>query len=261
MGNYQAPTVRKAFQILRDIAGAPGGRSISELSRALGIGKSTVHGILSALEAEGAIIRDPDSKRYRPGLTLLELGRLTGSTLILRDVARPHIESLMVKTGESVFFGTRSGRDVIILDSVESTHDLKITSPAGTRLPLLAGATGKVFLSMMTDDQAGDLIRERGLRKYTDKTITDPARYLQQVRRVRETGYATDDEEYITGVRAVAAPLAGNGLMPSAVWVVGFTPNLTPEKTTYAAAAAKTVAEAIHQEAVDRFTASNRETP
>jgi len=259
MSNYQAPTVRKAFQILRDITGASGGRSISELSRGLGISKSTVHGILAALEAEGAIVRDPNSKRYKPGLTLLELGHLSGSTLILRDVARPHIESLMAKTGETVFFGTRSGQDVMILDSVDSSHDLKITSPAGTRLPLLAGATGKAFLSMMTDDQAGEIIREKGLRRYTDKTITDPAELLEQVRKVRETGYATDDEEYITGVRAVAAPIAGNGMMPSAVWVVGFAPNLTSNKMTHAAAAAKTAAVVIHREAVDRFTASNRE--
>ena len=260
MGNYQAPTVRKAFQILRDITGAPDGRSISELARVLGISKSTVHGILAALEGEGAIVRDAD-KRYRPGLTLLELGHLSGSTLILRDVARPHIESLMAKTGESVFFGTRSGNDVVILDSVDSAHDLKITSPAGTRLPLLAGATGKAFLSMMTDDQAAAVIRQQGLRRYTDKTVTDPARFLQQVRRVREAGYATDDEEYISGVRAVAAPIAGNGMMPSAVWAVGFAPNLTSEKMSYAAAEAKTAAVAIHQEAVNRFTAPRRETP
>jgi len=259
MSNYQAPTVRKAFQILRDITGSSTGRSISELSRGLGISKSTVHGILSALEAEGAIVRDPDSKRYKPGLTLLELGHLSGSTLILRDVARPHIEALMAKTGESVFFGTRSGQDVMILDSVESGHDLKIISAAGTRLPLLAGATGKAFLSMMTDDQAGEIIQEQGLRRYTDKTVTDPAQLLEQVRRVRETGYATDDEEYITGVRAVAAPIAGNGMMPSAVWVVGFAPNLTSEKMTYAAAAAKSAAVAIHQGAVDRFTGPGRE--
>ena len=260
MSNYQAPTVRKAFQILRDITGSSGGRTISELSRELGISKSTVHGILSALEAEAAIVRDPDTKRFRPGLTLLELGQLSGNTLTLRDVARAHIESLMIKTGESVFFGTRSGQNVIILDSVESSHDLKITSPAGTRLPLLAGATGKVFLSMMPDDQAGALVRKHGLRKYTDKTIIDPDEYLQQIRKARESGYAMDDEEFITGERAVAAPLAGNGLMPSAVWVVGFSPDLTPEKMTYMAEAAKAAAEAIHQEAVDRFTASSRAT-
>jgi DNA-binding IclR family transcriptional regulator len=252
---YQAPTVRKAFQILELVAGSERGLTISDLSRELGISKSTVHGIGSALEDVGAVLRDPRSKRYTPGLILFELGQRAYSRFDLKEVARPCMEDLMAKTAETVFLGVRSGDHVSILDSVESASELKITSPVGTRIPLLAGATGKVFLATLPAEEAMAVVRDLGLHAYTSKTITDPQRYAAELEAVRRQGYALDDEEYIGGVRAVAASIHTRGTARSAIWVVGFTPSMSAAKLRSIAVEIRAAADAIgRRDAVTRET-------
>jgi len=242
---YRAPTVKKAFKILKLISTTDRGLGISELSKGLGIGKSTIHGITSALDELGAIMRDPLTKRYTLGFTLFELGRLAYSQIDLKDLARPIMEELMERTQESVFLGVLNGERVTILDIVESKQDLKITSPIGTTIPLLAGATGKVFLAYMDERKAKEIIRKKGLIRYTENTIIDPEEYLQEIRRVRENGYATDYEEYILGVRAVVSPIKGVRNLMSALWVVGFRTSLNGDKMRALIKMTKEAAEAV----------------
>jgi len=242
---YVAPSVKKAFVILKAISLSREGMGVSEIARDLKIAKSTVHGITSALEELGAIVRDPSTKSYRVGPTLLELGRLAYSQIDLKDIARPFMEDLMEKTGASVFLGVLNVERVTIMDIVESRNDLKITAPRGTTIPLFAGATGKVFLGSMTEEQAVGIIRSKGLAEYTAYTITDPAKYMEAVRQARDAGYATDDEEYILGVRAVAAPIKGEKHMRAAIWVVGFKASLDEKKTRALIRETKAAAERI----------------
>ncbi|NNG07721.1 MAG: IclR family transcriptional regulator [Desulfobacteraceae bacterium] len=244
-GKYQAPSVKKAFQILKLISDTDGGVGISDLAKSLGMGKSTVHGITAALEELGTIIRDPVSKRYTLGFTLLELGRSAHSQIDLKDVARPVMEDLMEETQESVFIGVLNGERVTILDMVESRQDLKMTSTRGTTIPLLAGAVGKVFLSTMDDDKAKEIILKKGLPSFTEHSVSDPQQYLQAIKVAREKGYATDYEEYILGVRAVASPIKGENHLISAIWVVGFKTSLNDHKMETVIDATKRSAEEI----------------
>jgi IclR family transcriptional regulator, KDG regulon repressor len=242
---YQAPTVKKAFQILHLVARRDNHLTISDLSRELGISKSTVCGITQALEGTGTLVRDDKTKRYSLGLSLFELGRKAYARIDLRDIAHPIIEELMRSTRQSVFVGIRSGDHVSIVDLVESTQDLKITAHIGARLPLLVGATGKVFLAYMADHGAAQLLRTMPPRQTTAKSITDPDRFLEEIRQVRTCGYALDDEEYLQGVRAVAAPIHAPGRQLSAVWVVGFTQSMKDENMTAIATETKNAAAEI----------------
>jgi IclR family transcriptional regulator, KDG regulon repressor len=242
---YQAPIVTKAFRMLELIAKKDRLLTISDISRELGINKSTVHGIAHALEKVGAIVRDKETKRYTLGMTLFELAKAGYARIDLKDFARPVMEDLMRSTRQSVFLGIRSGDHVSIIDIVESTQDLKITSPIGTRVPLLAGAIGKALLATMEESQAISLIRAIGLRRFTEKSITDSSLYMKKVDEARASGYGLDDEEYIQGVRAVAAVIHNPGQQMSAVWVVGFTPSLSAEKLPLIAMETKRAAEAI----------------
>ena len=219
---YSAPSVNKAFEILKAISSTKKGMGVSEIATDLHIAKSTVHGITSALEELGAVIRNPSTKRYTLGFTLFELGQSAYSHIDRKALSRPIMEKLMERTQESVFYGTLNSDRVTILDKVESGHDMKITSPVGSSLPLLAGAVGKVFLAGMEESQARRIIRAQGLTRYTDNSITDVDRYISELRRVKKQGYAVDNEEYILGVRAVAAPVKGDWQEMSAIWVVGF---------------------------------------
>jgi len=244
---YQAPIIAKAFQILELIAKKDKRMTLSDLSRELGINKSTVHGIAHALERAGAIVRDNTTRRYALGMTLFELAKAGSVRIDLKDIAHPIMEDLMKSTLQSVFLGIRSGEHVSIIDIVESTQALKITSPIGTRVPLLAGAIGKAFLASMEESQAISLIRVLGLRRFTEKSITDSGLYMKQVAEACVSGYGLDDEEYIQGVRAVASVIHNPGQQMSAVWVVGFTPSMSAKKLPVFAMETKRAAEAISQ--------------
>lgn len=250
---YSAPSVQKAFKILHTIVDSPTGLGVSELAKQLKIGKSTVHGITSSLEALGVLVRDPVDKRYQVGYTLLELGRKTYGKIELREIARGPMERLMEKIGETIFLGIMNGDHITILDVVESRNELKITSPPGTRLPLLAGATGKIFLSLLDEKRSREIIQKVGLKKFTSRSVTDPKKFLKEIEEAREKGYAIDDEEYLVGVRAIAAPISWSSQISAAIWAVGFTSSLNNQKMETVISEIRKTAREISQAAENRM--------
>ena len=218
---------------------------VSDLATKLKMAKSTVHGMTSALEELGAVLREPLTKKYKLGFTLLEIGRSAYSQIDLKTSARPVTEELMAKMQTSVFLGIRNWGQVTIIDIVESRQELNITAPVGSTIPLFAGAVGKVFMATMSEDQAAKMVHTKGLPRFTENSIVDPALYHRELKRVREKGYAIDDEEYIMGVRAVASPLMGLGQLRSAVWAVGFKASLDDKKMKTLAEETRNAAKAI----------------
>lgn len=249
---YKAPAVIKAFQILKLISDSEHGLSISDLAKSLGISKGTIHGIAATLEELGAITRDPSTKRYELGLTLFELGRRAYSHIDLRKIARPVMEKLMEEIQETVFLGTLNRDRVTILDVVEPRQDYKITAPVGATIGFFVPATGKAFLSSMDESEARKIINSRRVPAYTDKTITDPDLLIKEVREVRKKGYATDDEEYISGVRAIAALINGEEDRKAAVWVVGFKASLNENKMELLKKRIQETVDSIHRKIQDR---------
>jgi IclR family KDG regulon transcriptional repressor len=252
MKKYGAPSVKKAFGILGAISSSKEGLGVSELAKNLRMAKSTVHGMTSALEEVGAVMRDPLTKKYKLGFTLLEIGRSAYAQIDLKTSARPVIEDLMEKTQTSVFLGILMDGHVTILDIVESRQDLKITASVGSTVPMFAGAVGKVFLAYMEEEQAAAIISSKGLPRFTVNSIVDPKLYFKELIQVREKGYAVDDEEYILGVWAVASPLTGLGQLRSAIWAVGFKASLDEKKMKSIARetqkAAKTISRRIQDQ-------------
>ncbi len=252
MKKYGAPSVKKAFAILSAISSSKDGLGVSELAKNLKMAKSTVHGMTSALEELGAVMREPVTKKYKLGFTLLEIGRSAYSQIDLQTSSRPVTEALMEKSRTSVFLGILNWGQVTILDIVESRQDLSITAPVGSTIPLLAGAVGKVFLASMSNEEAAKTIHSRGLPRFTENSIVDQDQYFTELEKVRENGYAVDDEEYIMGVRAVASPLTGLGQLRSAIWAVGFKASIDETGLNQLAVethrAAKTISQRIQEQ-------------
>jgi DNA-binding IclR family transcriptional regulator len=252
MKKYGAPSVKKAFAILNAVSSSREGMGVSELAKKLKLAKSTVHGMTATLEELGAVMRDPLTKKYKLGFTLLEIGRSAYSQIDLKTAARPVTENLMEKTGTSIFLGILNWDHVSILDIVEARQDLNITAPVGSNIPLLAGAVGKVLLASMEKEQADKIIKSNKLPRFTDNSIADPELYCKELEQVREKGYAVDDEEYIMGVRAVASPLTGLGQLRSAIWAVGFKTSIDDDRMRALASAthlaAKTISRRIQQQ-------------
>jgi DNA-binding IclR family transcriptional regulator len=211
---HAAPAVARGFALLETVAAAPAPPSLSELATATGMGKSSAHGLLATLVDIGVLERDPGSKRYRLGP---RARALDGARLEPLAQARAALPDLAAALGETVFLGQERGQAIEILAQAGSPHELRLAATPGTRLSLFAGATGKVALARRPVDERERLLRAHRLRRYTARSITDLARYRQELERVAARGVAFDRAEYLEGIHAVAVGLPGGGLL----WVAG----------------------------------------
>src|SRR5574341_518265 len=243
------PAVDRAAQILKALASSDSALGVSELSRQLRLNKSTVHDIVATLSRHNLLERDDATKTYRLGHALAELGYRVGERSELRMIAHRRLLALANAVDETVFLGTFHDGHVTIIDKVEAAHDVKITSPLGRRLYYSAGVFGKIFLAGMSEAQAHQLMRDRPLRTYTRKSITKTAAYRAVLRQVRARGYALDDEEYLEGVRAAAAPVVdARGSVVAALCVVGFTTRLPLDRLVRVAKQTRDAAEQISRQ-------------
>ena len=225
----RVPALDKCFGILEEFTRSLKPLGISDISNALGYHRSTVFNIVYTLTDLGVLESVPGSK-FRLGPRLYALGRAAGRSSELISAVRPYLEDINQKTRLSVFLGIRSGVQAVILDKVDSPLDIKVSSDTGMRIPLLAGAGGKVLLSQLSDAELEKILVENKLRKYTPASCVRKKRYKEIVQRAREEGFALDDEEYIEGIRAFAVPLRLNrdGLQ-AAIWVVGLKSQIKDE--------------------------------
>jgi len=243
----RVPALEKCFKILDLAADSGNGIGISESAKTLGYNKSTVFNIIHTLEALG-VLTNGNNSRFVLGPRLYALGRLASKNLSLVDSAHPWLEKITAQTRLSSFLGIRAADKVAIIDKVDSPVDIKVSSEVGMRIPLLAGAVGKVFLAQMPDEEVVKVLRTNRLKAYTPKSCADPARYLEMVREVRRQGFGLDDEEYIEGIRAIAVPLiTPESEAMAAVWVVGLSSQIGETEIMQYAALLKRAVKSIEK--------------
>jgi len=219
---YSAPLLKRIFQILNALLEEKSPLSLTEIATRCNINKSTTFGILRALQREGYIRREEKTRRYAISAGLAEFAKRVIKKVELAHISRPFLERLLSLFDETVFLGVRDENSIRIVDVLEPRKELRITSRIGAKLPLTAGATGKVALSFMEEKDLRDLIRQAGLRRYTENTVCEEERFVEEVLKVRGRGYAIDLEEYMKGVWAVASPVLLDGNLLAIVWIVGF---------------------------------------
>lgn len=220
-------TVRTALAILKQFTHAAPERGVTELSRALGLDKASVHRQLRALEAEGFVERGAD-RRYRLGFAAVRLAsvRLAQSTLV--DLAKPHMLDLWRSTGETVQLSTLDGDGALYLDILESAQPIRVASRVGDAGPLHCTAAGKVLLAHM-DEARREAVLAGPLAAPTPKTVIDPARLRRELAAVRARGHAVDNEGFLAFLRVVAAPVRdASGAVIAALAVGGPSIRATP---------------------------------
>lgn len=225
--SYKAPAIGRAAAVMDHIAKCSRPPTLSDLSRALGYGKSTLHGLLRAMEDEQWVMC-VDGK-YRLGAGLLALARKAYGEWDVARLARPFMEQLSDRLGESVCVGRVEAKSVRIDDCVEGHGEMRIALKQGFVLPPLAGAVGKAIVAGLSPQEAAKTIVPGILPRFTERSVTAPAEYLGEVENCRALGYATDKQEYLRGVSAVAAPISSQGRTVAVLWVVGLSVSFTPE--------------------------------
>lgn len=199
--------ILRAIRIIDVIARQDSPPQLAEICRQVGLPKPTVYRILTTLEHAGWICREPGSKRYT---CASDLTSIAGEVLMRspsRIARRAILEELVEQTGETCNLTIPNVSSVMYLDRVESGWPLRTALGAGSRVPLHASASGKLFLSAMPKRSRERAIRLVPLVRHTARTFTDPSRLLREVEEVRVRGYATDDEEYLSGICCLAVPV------------------------------------------------------
>jgi len=207
-------TIERASSILDILGQSSQGISIRELSAKLKLPKGTSHRLLSSLSYFGYVRQDPKTKDYFLGLKLVELGQLLLSQLDLRKEAEPFLRDLAERTRETVHLVFLDRNEIVYIDKVETDQNssgLRMASRVGLRNPAHSCAVGKVLLSHLSEEELNSIIKEKGLGKRTENTITNPAQLKEHLKNVRAQGYAIDDEENEKGIRCVAAPIYNEG--------------------------------------------------
>ena len=227
-GNKTIQAVDRAVEILRcfeqgDTLG------VTEISRRLDLHKSTAFGLINTLVSNRLLEKAPDSEKYRLGIELFRLGSKAQSGI--REICAPHVKQLMEVTGETANLVLPDGGNVVYVDKRESQHSMRICTSVGLRLPMYCTAVGKAILAFMNDKEREAIIGDMQFASRTEKTITSKEALLEQLDRIKQDGYAIDDEELEYGLICVAVPILGKSGEPiAAISVSGPKPRMTKEK-------------------------------
>ncbi len=180
---------------------------VTELSKKLGLHKNNVFRILATLEFRGYIEQNKKTEGYRLGPKIFELGLIFKYQMGLIKHAKPIMEEIVKRHNETVYLGVLRDIYAIYIDNVETTHTVRVVSRVGSQIPAYASAIGKVQLAYLPTDELERLLRDRKLKAYTEKTITDKNLLMEELKKVAEEGYALDNEEFEDDVKCVAAPI------------------------------------------------------
>lgn len=206
---YPVQTVEKAFEIVELLTGNrySDGISISDLSKELDLGKSTVHRIIETMEAKGYIHQDEETKRYHLSWKLFELGNSIPRRRNLFTMDTSILQALCDKFQETVNMGVRVDDSVVTIHKINPTSSLIANLQIGTREALHATAMGKALVSQMTREELVKLLGSGPYEKFTSKTIMDVDQLIEETSLIRVRGYSLDDEEYSAGLTCISVPL------------------------------------------------------
>lgn len=209
---YPAQTVVKAIEILNYLASDINNRgiSISDISRQLGMGKSTVHRLLDTLLCYDFIEKNEETNCYRLGWKLYTIGKVVPQQNQLGNLDNRYLISVAKQTRETVNFGVLRHGEVVIIFQVDGSRDsnLRVNMRPGEIEPVYATALGKVMLSQMEKQEIVDVAQKvLPFKRYTENTIQTVEELLQELETVRKNGYAMDREEFATGLTCMACPI------------------------------------------------------
>jgi IclR family transcriptional regulator, KDG regulon repressor len=194
-------SLARGLKILELLGQAQDGISITELAAHLGVDKGSASRLVATLASYRYAEKDAQTRRFHLGPQVVSLSRSVLARLPLRQAAKPFLHQLMERTGECAHLAVPAQGKVLYIDQVESPATLRVNAQVGTMNPLHCTALGKALLAF------GDLEIPPVLESYTPHTLTNPGRLRKALERVRDQGYAVDDEEFDLGVRCIAVPV------------------------------------------------------
>ena len=204
---YIIQAVSHALDLLEQFHDDVDELGVTELSKRLKLHKNNVFRLLATLESRGYIEQNKATENYRLGLKALELGQTFIKQMGLLRQAKPILEKIVEDCNETAYVAIYKENHTVYLDVVETNLTVRVVSRVGSRLPAYCTASGKVHMAFMTEEELDELLSNLKLTQHTPTTLTTPETLRIELSKVREQGYAIDDEELDEGVRCIAAPI------------------------------------------------------
>jgi len=220
----------RGLQIIEMLTRADAPYGVSDLARHLKIDKATVHRLLKVLEIHGYVQRDSMTRRYSSSPRIIELSAQLLAQMSLPRYARPYLRELVDRTGQSGHLAVLA-RDAVqwavyIADERSASH-VQVDVRVGQMAPTHCTAVGKALIAYTSESALRTLAQRGLLRKYTSTTITDFGPLVSHLAKVRERGYAVDDEEFHVNIRCVGAAVRDHtGHVVASVGISGVTTEL-----------------------------------
>jgi DNA-binding IclR family transcriptional regulator len=203
-------TLDRALELLDILANSTVPMSASELSKRMGINRTTNYAMLNSLSKHDHIKKDPVTGKYIIGYKMFELGQLFRRRFPFLRIAQSHAFKLTEKWNFNVYISIYIGGGEIMLLTDDYPAELRVLNE-GSRGPATATAMGKVLLANMPENVLMVELEKMTFIQYTPNTITNKKQFLMALNRIRKQGYAFDDQEYITGMSCFAAPIRDHG--------------------------------------------------
>ena len=184
---------------------------VSELSRDLDLSRSTAHRYIATLAKLGYLQQDPDSKRYRLGPKVLDLGFSALNSMDLLEISAPHLRQLSDETQHTVNLAILDDVDVVYIERCRTSRpgqrDIDLNLHVGARLPAYCTAMGKAILAFVPEERLEKIIERIDFAPRGPNTLTDSGAFREELAKIRASGIAVNDEELAYGLRSIAAPI------------------------------------------------------
>ncbi|MHB0887064.1 MAG: IclR family transcriptional regulator [Bacillota bacterium] len=229
-GTEGVRSVSRALAILEAMARNEEALGLVAISKLVDLDPTTTHRLLQTMQQHGFVAQSPIDGKYALGIRVFQIGNSVTHLTALRQVARPFIQVLMERTGETANLAIKDGLEAAYVEQVTGPHFLRTFTEVGRGIPLHATAVGKALLIGANEAELKRLAAG-GLARYTDKTATTRERLLAEIDKCKSQGYSVDDEEFETGARCLGAPVVlPDGRVYCAISVSGPVTRMTHER-------------------------------
>lgn len=187
-----------------------------EIARMLDMNPATVAGLVYTLKKTKYLDQNPENRKYRLGVKILERASVLLSQLDLRKISTPHLEELRDWCGESVNLAVLNNGNVVYIERLFGHHALGIRTELGKQSPIHSTALGKAILSQLPDEEIKAILSDYQFIPLTPHTITDKQEFLQDLENTRRRGYSLDDQENELGGRCIGVAILNHQMYPVA---------------------------------------------
>lgn len=223
-------SIDKCFQIIDLLSRNQPGLTLSAIGELLDFNKSTAHHILKQLISHGYVRQHSDTKQYALGYKFLEISSGILENIDVRQIANPHMRKLQAESQEAVHLTILRAGKVVYVDKVAPPGLVVLSTYIGFAIDAYAHAGGKTLLADLPPGDVKHLYPQDPLKPHGKSTITTLTGLLDELEKVRQNGYAIDDEEFCEGIRCIAAPIRVAGKAVAGLSISGSIFTMTRER-------------------------------